>query len=159
RSTPLLLILLLVAMVATFAMNFQVLMPIFARDTIRTGSEGLGWMWTAMGAGAVVGAFTVVRWSRAAVGGRLLIAAAIAAGIAEILMAQARDLPLTLGALVLVGWASQAFFAGSNASIQARVDERLRGRVMSVYSMIFAGTGPIGGLVAAGLASAGGAVL
>lgn len=157
--TGLLLILGLVAAVATFAMNFAVIMPIFARDVLHSGAEGLGWMWAAMGIGAVTGALTVVHWSGAAVGGRLLLVAACIAGGSEILMAQTRALPLTLGALVLAGWGSQTFFAGANAALQSRVTDALRGRVMSVYTMIFAGTGPVGGLITAGLASRGGAVL
>lgn len=160
RRTPaVVFILTLVATTATFAMNFNVLMPIFAHDVLKTGGEGLGWMWAAMGIGAVVGSMTVVRWSRAAVGGPLLIGSALVAGVAELLMSESGALVSTLATLVLVGWGTGAFFAGANSAIQHRVDDEVRGRVLSVYSMIFAGSAPIGGLFAAGLAATGGAQL
>jgi len=159
RSPSVLLILVLLAVVATFAMNFSVLMPIFARDVLHTGGEGLGWMWTAMGCGAVIGSVTVVRWSRAAVTGPLLIGGALAAGASEVCMAASRHLPLTLVALLVVGWSTGMFLASANSAVQDRVEDALRGRVLSVYSMIFAGTAPVGGLFTAGLASVGGAPL
>jgi predicted MFS family arabinose efflux permease len=159
RSRAVVLILLLVTVVATFAMNFSVLMPIFAHDVLGAGGEGLGWMWTALGIGAVIGSMTVVRWSRVAVAGPLLLGAAAVCGLAELGMAAATDLAVTLVVLGLVGWGTGAFFAGASSAIQARVDNAVRGRVLSVYSMIFAGTGPISGLLAAGLAALGGAPL
>jgi len=66
---------------------------------------------------------------------------------------------ITLLALVVVGWSTGTFFAGANSAIQHRVTDEVRGRVVSVYSMIFAGTGPVGGLLTAGLARAGGPAL
>jgi len=130
RNAPsLMLVLALVGVVATFTMNSAVIMPIFARDVLHLGADGLGLMWTALGVGAVVGSVTVVRWSRAAVAGPLLLVAAGGAGAAA--------LGLSL----------------------SRVADHVRGRVLSVYSMIFIGTGPVGGLLTAALAGIGGAPL
>jgi sugar phosphate permease len=140
-------------------MNFTVLMPIMARDTLHVGAEGLGWMWAALGAGAVVGSVTVVRWSRAAVDGPLLFLAALLTGMGEMSLGAVRTLPLALAALLLVGWSTGMFFAGVNSAIQDRVADVFRGRVLSVYAMVFSGSGPLGGLFAAGLAVAGGAPL
>jgi MFS family permease len=156
RSPAVITILALLAVVATFALNFNVLMPIFARDQLHGGAEVLGWMWTAMGLGAVLGSATVVRWSSAATRGPLLLVSACSAGLAELIMSRTDALPFTLAALVAVGWGTGSFFAGANASVQARVTDELRGRVLSLYTMIFSGTGPIGGLITAGLASTGG---
>jgi len=158
RHTPAIgLTLLLTAIVATFVMNYAVLMPVLARDVIHTGPQGLGWMWTAMGLGAVAGSATVVTWSRAAVGGPLLLGSALVAGISSVGVALAGSLIASLGMLLLVGWSTGAFFASANSAVQHRVTDRVRGRVLSVYTMIFAGTGPIGGLFIAALASARGA--
>jgi MFS family permease len=160
RQAPsIVLILALTTIVATFVMNFSVLMPVLARDLVHTNAEGLGWMWTAMGVGAVAGSVTVVRWSPAAVRGPLLLAAAIVAGISTMAMALASQLPAILLLLVAAGWSTGTFFASANSAIQNRVDDQVRGRVLSVYTMIFAGTTPIGGLFTAGVASAGGAPL
>lgn len=159
RAPAVVLILFLLGVVATFAMNFSVLMPIFARDVLRTGAEGLGWMWTSMGVGAVIGSMTVVRWSRAAVRGSLLLSSAAIAGAAELGMAGSTHLTVTLVALLVVGWSTGAFLASANSAVQHRVDDAVRGRVLSVYAMIFAGTAPLGGLLTAWLASLGGAPL
>ena len=160
RASPALILLLsLMGTIALFAMNFNVLMPIVARDVLHTGAEGLGWMWSALGIGAVAGSVTVVKWSRAALAGPLLLAAAFVTGLGELVLAAAHALPLALLALGAVGWSTGAFFAGINSAIQARLQDAFRGRVLSVYSMIFSGTGPVGGLFAAGLAGAGGAPL
>src|SRR5579884_641833 len=158
RRTPaILLTLALFGVVSMFAMNFPVLMPIFARDVLHAGPEGLGWMWTANGLGAVAGSLTIVVWSRAAVGPRLLLATGLLTGVGELAMAGTRTLLPTLAALAVVGWATGAFMASANASIQHRVGDAVRGRVLSAYSMIWAGSGPPGAIITAALASAGGA--
>lgn len=160
RRTPALVALLaFLAVVATLLLNFNVIMPIFAHDVLNVGAEGLGWMWTATGVGAVLGSITVVRWSGAVTRGRLLLATAAATGLAELTMAFSRGLSLTLLVLFVAGWGTSVFTSGTNAAVQARVDDAVRGRVLSVYSMILVGTGPPGNLLTAGLAGAGGVPL
>lgn len=159
HSSAITLILAMTALVATFVMNFSVLMPIIARDVVHTGPAGLGWMWTAMGLGAVAGSMTVVTWSRAAARGPLLLVAGLVSGVSTLGLAEMRSLITALGMLLVVGWSTGAFFASANSAIQGRVTDAVRGRVLSVYSMIFAGTTPIGGLFVAGLATVGGAPL
>jgi MFS family permease len=160
RRTPAIVALLaFLGVVATLLLNFNVIMPIFARDILHGGAEGLGWMWTAMGVGAVLGSITVVRWSQAAMQGKLLLGSAIAAGLAEVVMAFSRTMTVTLFVLFVVGWSTASFTASINSAIQARVDDAVRGRVLSVYSMILVGSGPIGNLLTAGLAGAGGVPL
>jgi MFS family permease len=159
RSPSLIGLLAFLAVVATLVMNFNVIMPIFARDILHGGAEGLGWMWTAMGVGAVAGSITIVKWSQAAVRGRLLIASALLAGLSELAMAFSRSMPLTLVILTVVGWSISTFSSCTNASIQARVQDEVRGRVVGVYSMFLVGSGPLGSLVTAALAGAGGAPL
>jgi len=156
RSSAIILILALLLAISTFVFNYTILMPVIARDALHTDAEGLGWMWTAMGLGAVAGSMTVVVWSRGAIDGRLLLGSALIASLATLLLAACHTVPASLPLLLLVGWGTGAFLAGTNAAIQHRVDDRLRGRVLSVYSLIFSGSGPIGGLLVAGLASAGG---
>jgi MFS family permease len=159
RTTSILMILALTAVVASFVMNFAVLMPIIARDVVHTGAAGLGWMWTFFGLGAVAGSMTVVTWSRAAIGGPLLVWSALVAGLSTVALAGAATLPAVLVILVVVGWSTGAFFASANSAVQDRVTNALRGRVLSLYTMIFSGSGPVGGLLVAGLSSVGGAPL
>jgi MFS family permease len=158
-SPDLLILLAFMGVIALFAMNFTVMMPILAHDVLHTGAIGLGWMWSAIGVGAVAGSLTIVRWSRHAVSGGLLWATAITTGAAEIALALTRNLGPALIVLAIIGWSTGAFLAGVNSAIQARLDEVFRGRVLSVYSMIFSGTAPAGALFSAGLAGVGGAQL
>lgn len=159
NSPPIIIILLLTAAIATFVMNFNVFMPVIARDILHTGAQGLGWMWTAFGLGAVAGSMTVVTWSRASIGPRLLLVAGGVAALSTTALAATSSLTMTIVILLAVGWSTGAFFASANAALQHRVTAAVRGRVLSVYSMIFAGTTPIGSLFVAGVSSAVGAAL
>ena len=150
------LILLLIAAIGTFGFNFQVLMPILARDTLHTNASGLGWMWAALGLGAVLGGATVVRWSRQAQAGTLLPAAALSVGVFDIGAGLGHSMMVVVLMLVGAGWGSGVVFAGANTAIQARVDNALRGRVLSVYTMVFTGSAPLGAIFASALANAGG---
>jgi MFS family permease len=156
RSPPLIALLACLGVFGVLIPNFNVVMPIFAHDTLHTGAEGLGLLWTAMGIGALVGSITVVKWSDASVRGRTILVTCIASGLGEIVMAFVHTAPAAFACLFVVGWSISAFTASSNAAIQARVDDAVRGRVLSVYSMILIGTGPPGNLLTAGLAGAGG---
>jgi MFS family permease len=159
RSPSLVGLLAFLAVVATLVINFNVIMPIFARDILHGGAEGLGWMWTSMGVGAVFGSITVVKWSQAAIRGRMLITSALVAGLSELAMAFSRSMPLTLVILTVIGWSIATFSSCTNAAIQARVKDEVRGRVVGVYSMFLVGSGPLGSLGTAALAGAGGAPL
>jgi predicted MFS family arabinose efflux permease len=149
-------ILLMIAVVGVFGFNFQVLMPILARDTLHTDASGLGWMWAALGLGAVLGGATVIRWSRQAQTGTLLPVAAVAVGAFDIGASFGHSMIVVIPMLIGAGWGSGAVFAGANTAIQARVDNALRGRVLSVYTMVFTGSAPLGAIFASSLASAGG---
>jgi MFS family permease len=159
RSPSLIGLMAMLALVGTLLLNFNVVLPIFAHDVSHTGAEGLGWMWTAMGIGALLGSITVVWWSEAAVRGPILIVSALVSSVAEIGLALSHVQPAALACLFVIGWSTAVFTACTNAAVQARVDDALRGRVLSVYSMIMVGTGPVGNLLTAGLAGAGGIAL
>jgi MFS family permease len=156
NTSSIVLILALTAVVAILIMNFSVLMPILARDLVHTNAEGLGWMWASLGLGAVAGSMTVVSWSGAAVRGPLLLLSAVLSGLVMMVMALATSLGSMLALLAVTGWSTGAFFASANSAIQHRVDDHMRGRVLSLYAMIFAGSTPVGSLIIAGIASAAG---
>jgi MFS family permease len=153
-SRPIGLILVLIAAVGTFGFDFQVLMPILARDTLHSNASGLGWMWAALGLGAVLGGVTVVRWSRQAQSGTLLPLAAAAVGVFDIAAGLGQSMVVVIPMLVGAGWGNGVIFAGANTAIQARVDNALRGRVLSVYTMVFTGSAPVGAIFASALANA-----
>jgi MFS family permease len=146
--------LLMMALVGTLAYEFQVTLPVMARQGLHVGAAGYGFMTAAMGAGAVVGGLLVATVGRT--GLRPLVLAAGAFGTVIALAALAPTLPFELAALALVGWASISFMATGNSTLQLAAAPSMRGRVMSLWFVAFQGTTPIGGpLIGVVMAQAG----
>jgi MFS family permease len=144
RRTPELAIpLLMMALVGTFAYEFQVTLPVMARQGLHAGATGYGFMTASMGAGAVLGGLVVAALGRT--GLRPLAVAAGAFGAAVALAALAPSLPVESLALVLAGWASISFMATGNSTLQLTAAPSMRGRVMSLWFVAFQGSTPIGG--------------
>jgi MFS family permease len=135
--------LLMMALVGTLAYEFQVTLPVMARQGLHVGAAGYGFMTAAMGAGAVVGGLLVAAVGRT--GLRTLVIAAGAFGGVIMLAALAPSLPVELVALALVGWASISFMATGNSTLQLGAAPSMRGRVMSLWFVAFQGSTPIGG--------------
>jgi MFS family permease len=147
RSTPGLAIPLgMMALIGTLAYEFQVVLPVVARETFHGGPEVYGFMTAAMGIGAVVAGLAVAGSGRT--GLRAIIIAAAAFGVAILLAASAPNLTLELIALTLVGGCSVTFIAIGNTTIQLITRPEMRGRVMSLWAVAFLGTTPLGGPVA-----------
>jgi MFS family permease len=144
RRTPELGIpLLMMALVGCLAYEFQVTLPVMAKQGLHLGATGYGFMTSAMGVGAVVGGLLVA--AKGKVGLRPLVAAAAAFGIFLALATVARSLALELVALALAGGASIAFMSTSNSTLQLGATPNMRGRVMSLWFVAFQGSTPIGG--------------
>jgi MFS family permease len=137
--------LLMMAMVGMLTYEFQVSLPVLARQTFHGNAEVYGFMTAAMGVGAVIGGlFTAARGST---GVRPLVVAATGFGVATTLAALAPNLALELVALAFVGWGSVAFLALCNSTLQLNSDPSMRGRVMALWAVAFLGSTPIGGPV------------
>lgn len=131
-----------------FAMPYQTLMPVFQKDVLGIGPEGLGMMMAAPGGGAVLAtvllasiANTVRRKGLLTLGGLFLM------GCALIAFSQARSLPLALAALVGVGSCQMLVMVTTMSMVQSIVPDELRGRVMSI-AMLDRGLMPLGALMA-----------
>ncbi|HEX5310020.1 MAG TPA: MFS transporter [Solirubrobacteraceae bacterium] len=156
RDTPDLLIpLAMMAMVGMLAYEFQVTLPVMARQGLHVGAAGYGFMTAAMGAGAVVGGLIVATIGRT--GLKTLLFAAAAFGTVIALAALAPSLPVELAALALVGWASISFMATGNSTLQLGAEPTMRGRVMSLWFVAFQGSTPIGGPIVGLVMAAAGA--
>jgi len=141
--------------VATVALNFQVLLPLLARDVLGGGADTFGFLMAASGVGSLVSALSIAFGQRPTP--RLLLAGAAAIGLAMIGLGVSRLLPLSLLLMLVTGWGVIAMAATTNTLIQLTTPDALRGRVMSVYTTVFAGSVPIGGLFAGGMAATAGA--
>ena len=144
RGKPeLLLPLVLMGIIGTLTYEFSVSLPVLARRTLGLDAAGFGYMTAAMGAGAVVGGLVVA--ARGRTGARPLVLAAGLFGVFVLGAALAPDMPLELGALVLVGMASVSFISTANSTLQLGSPPQMRGRVMGLWIVAFQGSTPIGG--------------
>ncbi|HST55423.1 MAG TPA: MFS transporter [Solirubrobacteraceae bacterium] len=135
--------LLMMALAGCLAYEFQVTLPVMARQALHAGATGYGFMTAAMGIGAVAGGLVVA--TRGRIGLRPLVLAATAFGVVLAFAALAPSLPLELLALTLAGWASISFMATGNTTLQLNSDPMMRGRVMALWFVAFQGSTPIGG--------------
>jgi MFS family permease len=142
-------------LVSTAGMNFQVLIPVLARDVLQVGAQGYGFLLAASGLGSLSAALAIAFGLRPT--RRLLLGGALAFGALETLLALSRVFPLSVLFMFGMGFGVIAIAATANTTIQLNAPDRLRGRVMSVYVTVFAGSTPIGGLVAGTIASRAGA--
>jgi MFS family permease len=129
-----------------------VLMPIFADRILHGGARALGMLMGATGVGALLGALTLAAKTEVRGLGRWVAFACAGFGISLILFAFSRNLALSVCLLLPVGFSMMLQMSSSNTLIQAMVPDRLRGRVMAVYSMMFMGMAPFGAFFAGALA-------
>jgi MFS family permease len=153
RATPALMVpLALMALVGTFGLNFQVILPLLARFSFDGGATTYAALVAAMGVGSVIGALLTGAHGRT--DARLIAGSALAFGLLALLAALMPSIALELPILALLGAAAVTFAAAINSSLQLAVEPQMRGRVMALYSIVFLGSTPIGGPLAGWLAEA-----
>ncbi len=140
-----------VGLAGLFAMNFNVVIPALARDVLHTDAAGYGFLMAASGIGALTAALSIAFSGRARPA--LIAGGALLLGVAEIFAAAVQAFPLALLAMGFMGFGAIAMAATANTVIQLAAPDELRGRVMSVYTTVFAGSAPIGGLLMGWIAS------
>jgi MFS family permease len=152
QNAVMLSIVLLVAAVGTFALNLNVILPLFAADVLKVGASGYGMMSAVTGFGSLLAALVI-----AAVGRKprmsILLISGTALAACEVGFALSRFYPLSLLLLAGIGFATISFSATANTALQTGSPDHLRGRIMGMYVVVFAGTTPIGNLFTGGLAS------
>ena len=157
RRTPLMLALnMLMALISTFTLNFNVLTPILAKQVLHQDAEGFSLLMSAMGLGALLGAVTLAFLSRLGPRLGLVFFGAALVSLAELALIAARTAGLAQAILFVAGWAMIIFAATTNTLLQTTVPDNLRGRVMSVYSLVFGGVTPIGALITGAVLNIGG---
>ncbi|MFA5157134.1 MAG: MFS transporter [Candidatus Omnitrophota bacterium] len=150
--TPIKYILILLGLVSLAGMPYQVLMPVFAKDIFHGGPKTLGFLMAMAGIGALVGAIYLAG-RRSVIGLTKIIALTSGIfGLGLVIFSQSRVLWFSMFVICLSGFAMMVQMAASNTILQTIVDEGMRGRVMSFYTMSFIGMAPFGGLLAGILA-------
>lgn len=142
----------MVTVVSTFAMNFNVLGPLLAANVLHGDADTYGFLMAASGFGSLGGAL-LIAFGAAPTMMRMVVGSGIA-GVALLALAVSGSFPVDLVLMFIIGWGTISMAATCNTIIQLKVPDVLRGRVMSVYTTLFAGTTPIGGLFSGGVAAA-----
>ena len=140
--------------IGTFGMNFQTLLPLFAKYTLDLNADGFGALFAAMGLGSLIGSLSL-----AFLGSRrplvwMIVGGASSFVIFESLLGLSRTAIAAFPVIVLVGLSSMLMVNSINVIVQRSVPDELRGRVMALYVTVFAGSTPIGGLIAGAVAQA-----
>ncbi|MHB1048821.1 MAG: MFS transporter [Bacteroidota bacterium] len=145
----------LVAVITIFGWSYSVLLPIFADEILNIGAVGLGNLLTAVGIGAFISAVSLASFESKYRPSTFIYGGIGIFVIFVSIFAVSSDVSLSVISLIGVGMGLVMFLATANASIQRRVPDELRGRVMGLYSLIFQGLSPFGsigiGLLAHGI--------
>jgi MFS family permease len=144
--------LLLITSVASFlTIPYIALMPVFARDILQTGAEGLGYLLTAVGVGAIIGAL-IVAYLQAGQRGKWLVVANVLGPIFLILFSFSGSFLLSLLLIAFVGASNSIRLTLANSLTQLSTSDEYRGRVMSIFNLLFNGMSRVGALVIGGFA-------
>jgi MFS family permease len=148
-------LIIVVGMVGTFGFNFNVWIPVLAREILNVGADGYGILMAGLGLGALFSALYIAVNGKNPNHRNILIATAWFAFF-EAGVALSGNYFLTLFFMVGTGLAMIQVSAASNTFVQMNTPDHLRGRVMSVYMLVFAGTTPFGSIFVGWMSSAGG---
>jgi MFS family permease len=142
---------LLVAIGSLLAIPYLTFVPYFARDVLGSGEPGLGILMACSGAGAFLGAITIAWLTHLRRRGLFVVRASVGFFVAIIAFTFSRNFYLSGFFLMVAGYCMIISVATINSLLQHLAEDRMRGRVMSIYSTAFLGLPPIGCLVAGSL--------
>lgn len=157
RTPRLLVALMMFLFICIFSINFNVLLPIVANDTLKAGAEVYGLLTACFGAGALLGALISASLGRAT--WPVLLISAAGFGLGEIVLAPQRGVIGAVLVLLVTGVCYTLYTSNTNAIVQLSAPGYLQGRVAGLYSYIFSSSSAFGALLAGALASAGGTQL
>ena len=138
------LILGLLLSVSLFVINYNVLVPLIARDVLHEGAHGFGLLMAALGIGAVAGAIFLTLLGLHRPPMAMVVAPAFVVSAATLALALVRGFQLAAVALVVIGFAQIVFTSSCNTTVQVTTPAELRGRLMGLYTLAFIGVTPIG---------------
>ena len=144
--------LLLLSMLSLLGLQYSVFMPIFANDILHRGARGLGFLMSAAGVGAVLGALQFAARTSYKGLAKWIAAMSVICAVGLMAFSQSHIFWISTAVLFVVGFAATSQMAATNTTVQNRVPDELRGRVMAVYATMFMGVQPIGALLAGGVA-------
>jgi len=147
-------LIIIASVVSVFSLGYMTLLPAWAVNVLGGDATTNGWLQSARGVGALVGALMIASLGRFKFKGKLLTLSTFVFPTLLFAFAEARWLPLSLLALAGVGWGFMVLFNLANTLIQTLVSDELRGRVVSIYTLSFFGLMPVGALLTGAVAEA-----
>jgi MFS family permease len=149
--------LLMMVVFASVCFNFNILLPLLAKNTLGAGPQTFGIISACFGAGALVGALSAAAVARAS--WRVMFAGAGGFGLCELLIAPVHDVALAGALLFVCGLFFTSYTANSNSAIQLASPDHIRGRVLGLYYYAWNGLAPLGALIVGWLSDTGGTEL
>jgi len=138
----------LVGVLGVTARNLSILVPVLAKDALQLSASGYGVLMSFMGAGALLGAMSLAWFSHRGPLRSVLYGGALALTALEVVTAFSGGYWSSCLLLFFIGWANITYGATANSSLQVNAPDHLRGRVMSLYSLLNGGSSPVGNLFA-----------
>lgn len=135
---------LLMTVVCTFAMNTDVIIPVFAKTVLNGGAGVYTGLMSAAGIGSFIAAIVMATAAKNGIRKNVFITAGVATSLMQVLMLFARDFRLAVVMVAVVGFLNLVFLNLCNSIFQINTADGYRGRVMSVYSFLNQGSTPIG---------------
>ncbi len=143
-----------VAVLSLFGFSLMTLMPAWSVKILGGDVRTNGWLLSARGIGSLIGALMMAYIGSQQIRNKMWLIGWYLMPFALLFFAVVRWIPGSLLLIIIFGWGIMTVLNISNALIQSYVSDELRGRVMSVYAMVFMGSMPIGSLIVGGLATA-----
>jgi sugar phosphate permease len=157
RSRGVLVILGMMVVFASLCFNFNILLPILAKETLAAGPRAFGFLSAAFGCGALIGALASAAVARAS--WRTMFAGAIGFAVCELAIAPVHSLVVAASLLFVCGIFFTSYTSNTSSRIQLDTPDHLRGRVLSLYYYAWNGLAPLGGVIVGWLCAAGGTEL
>lgn len=144
RSQVLMIGILIFGIVSTFAMNNDVIVPVFAQEVLGEGAGGYSSLLTAAGIGSLIAALYMASRSKYGIKNNLMIYGAVGTALLQVATVVTANYYISLVLLTAIGFVNIIFFNTANALFQLNSSDEYRARVMSVYSMLAMGSTPVG---------------
>jgi predicted MFS family arabinose efflux permease len=146
RSPPLMGLFLLLFVAGTFGANFNLVLPLFTRLNLHANADVLGFLFAAQGVGSLVGALTITATGRSLRDPVRIVMAALLFAAMELAFILVPGYWQAVALLLVIGWSFAVYSIGTNTYVQLEAPDRMQGRMVSLYSMLFIGVTPIGNI-------------
>jgi predicted MFS family arabinose efflux permease len=137
---------LLLFVAGTFGANFNLVLPLFTRVVLHANADTLGYLFAAQGLGALVGALTMTAAGRLLLDPPRIVLGGLLFALMELAFLIVPDVTQAVVLLLVIGWSFAVYSIGTNTYVQVHSPDRMQGRMVSLYSVLFIGTTPLGNI-------------